>query len=92
VLKPTDATAARSHIGRVQLNSNGFFTSPVDYQVEVTNGYLGASGLVPNPVKLTRENLQLPCGPTTIINAIMYDDSATAVTTNVGNVGICFIR
>lgn len=92
VVAPTIATAARPEIGRVQLNSNGFFTSPIDFAVEVINGYLGTAIAMPAPCKISRDRIMLPCSPTTIINPIYYQNNATAVTTSRGRSGVTFIR
>jgi len=90
---PTIATAARDNSGYFQFNSNGFFTSPLELQVEVTQGYLGAvtyPGGGPN--KLSRADIMLPCSPTTIVNTVFYETGSTAVTTTRVNAGVEFIR
>jgi len=89
---PTIATAARDMHGRIQFNSNGFFTSPVEMSLEVTNGYLGAVTAVFGPQKISRSDVMLPCSPTTIINPIFIQDALTAVTTTRANSGCTFIR
>jgi len=92
VIAPTIATAARPEIGRIQLNSNGFFTSPIDYVVEVINGGLGTILGTPNVCKISRDRIMMPVSPTTIINPLYYQNNATAVTTSRARAGVTFIR
>lgn len=92
VIAPTMATAARPEIGRIQLNSNGFFTSPIEFNVEPINGGLGTILGVANVPKISRERIEMPCSPTTIINPVYYQDNATAVTTSRATAGVTFIR
>jgi hypothetical protein len=84
--------ASRPEIGRIQLNSNGFFTSPVDFHVEPINGFLGAATGQPGPAKISRADVMIPCSPTTIINPLYYQDNTTAVTTSWACSGVTFIR
>jgi hypothetical protein len=87
----TAGTASRDEVGRIQLNSNGFFTSPVEFGTEPLQGFLGTT-MANGVSKVTRSDVMLPCSPTTIINPVCYQDSVTAVTTARGYSGVTFIR
>jgi hypothetical protein len=92
MVQPTKATAARDSSGYFQYNSNGFFTSPLEMQVEPIQGFLGTSPGGECPLKIARADVMLPCASTTIINTVYNDTGSTAVATGRVNTGCEFIR
>jgi hypothetical protein len=91
-IDPTLATASRPQLGRIEYQSNGMFSSPMELEMEVTNGFLGAALVMSCPPKLSRSNVMMPCGPTTIVSPRYWQENTTAVTTTRGTAGLTFIR
>jgi hypothetical protein len=91
-IDPTLATASRPQLGRIEYQSNGMFSSPMELEMEVTQGYLGAALVMPCPPKLSRSTVMMPCGPTTIVSPRYWQENTTAVVTTRGTAGLTFIR
>ena len=86
------ATAAQKPvIGYYRLSSNGFETSPIDMGVEAVNGALGTVTGEDTP-KISRQAVLLGCSPTTVIQPTYNQGAGVSITTDIGNVGVAFVR
>lgn len=87
----TATAAAKGILGYYRFASNGFDTSPVDLMIEPVNSTLGTV-TAEDPASMARSPYILGCSPTTIIQATYNQGGGVAITTDIGNVGVAFVR
>jgi len=87
----TATAASKPVIGYYRLSSNGFDTSPVDLMVAPINGTIGTVTGEDTPT-MSRSPYMVGTSPTASIQATYNQGAAVAITTDIGNVGVAFVR